>query len=179
MPSSPLPPVTLVLGGARSGKSAYAETMIGERPALYLATAQIFDNEMAERIRLHQLRRGDQWETLEEPFNLVQALLKNTRPDRPILIDCLTLWLSNILLAGQDIKIETALLINALRKLQGPVILVANEVGLGIVSENALARAFRDHAGIINQSVASVANQVVFVAAGLPLILKGQYPDEH
>ncbi len=174
MPSSFLPPVTLVLGGARSGKSAYAERLIGERPALYLATAQILDNEMAERIRQHQLRRGDQWETLEEPFNLAQALLKNTRSDRPILIDCLTLWLSNILLAEQDVKYEISLLIDALRQTHGPVILVANEVGLGIVPENALARAFRDYAGIVNQSVASVADRVVFMAAGLPLILKEQ-----
>lgn len=176
--SFPLPAITLILGGARSGKSIHAEAMIGEHSALYLATAQIFDDEMADRIHQHQLRRGDLWQTLEEPFNLSQALLENTRPDRPVLVDCLTLWLSNILLAERDVKEEIAELINALQRLQGPVILVANEVGLGIVPENALARAFRDHAGVLNQKVASVADRVVFVSAGLPLILKGQQIDE-
>lgn len=170
MPS--LPSITLVLGGARSGKSAYAEALIGERPAVYLATAQAFDDEMVERLRLHRARRGPNWATVEEPLDLVAALRAQDTAGRPVLVDCLTLWLSNLLLAEQDIAAACADLAATLPRLAAPVVLVANEVGLGIVPDNALARAFRDHAGRLNQQIAAVADRVVFVAAGLPLTLK-------
>ena len=174
----PLPHLTLVLGGARSGKSRHAELMIEEsaREAVYLATAEAGDGEMAERIRRHRRRRAEQgatsWRTVEEPLALVAILTEMARPGRPILVDCLTLWLSNLLLAGRDVATETATLVAALPGVVAPLVLVANEVGLGIVPDNALAREFRDHAGLLNQSVASIADRVVFVAAGLPITLK-------
>jgi adenosylcobinamide kinase / adenosylcobinamide-phosphate guanylyltransferase len=173
-----LPHLTLVLGGARSGKSRHAETLI-ERAAdhaVYLATAEARDGEMAARIRHHRERRAARsatdWRTVEEPLALIASLAEMARPDRPILVDCLTLWLSNLLLAGRDIAAETAGLVAVLPGLAGKLVLVANEVGLGIVPDNALGRAFRDHAGVLNQAVASIADRVVFVAAGLPLVLK-------
>jgi adenosylcobinamide kinase/adenosylcobinamide-phosphate guanylyltransferase len=173
-----LPRVTLVLGGARSGKSAYAEAFIEQAApaALYLATAEPLDAEMVERVRRHRARRGARWTTLEEPLALVDRLRTEARSGRPILVDCLTLWLSNLLLAGRDIERESAALLDALPRLEGPVVFVANEVGLGIVPENALARAFRDHAGRLNQRLAAQADRVVFIAAGLPLILKDMTP---
>jgi adenosylcobinamide kinase/adenosylcobinamide-phosphate guanylyltransferase len=167
-----LPPLTLVLGGARSGKSLYAEQLIGDRTALYLATAQAFDDEMRERLRLHRSRRGAHWTTVEEPLELAAALRSHDAPGRPVLVDCLTLWLSNLMLADRDVAAACAALAAALPGLAGPVVMVANEVGLGIVPDNALARAFRDHAGRLNQQIAAVADRVVFVAAGLPLTLK-------
>lgn len=173
-----LPHLTLVLGGARSGKSRHAEALVeaAAGDAVYLATAEAGDGEMAERIRFHRSRRATQsttrWRTIEEPLALVASLGEMARFDRPILVDCLTLWLSNLLLAGRDVAAETAGLVAALPGLAGPLVLVANEVGLGIVPENGLARAFRDHAGRLNQAVASVADRVIFVAAGLPLVLK-------
>jgi adenosylcobinamide kinase / adenosylcobinamide-phosphate guanylyltransferase len=169
-----LPRVLLVLGGARSGKSRYAESVIeaASCPALYLATAEPRDGEMAERIRRHRARRGRQWATLEEPLDLAPSLIREARADRPILVDCLTLWLANLLEAGRAVETESAALVEALGALAGPVVLVANEVGLGIVPENALAREFRDHAGRLNQAVAARASRVVFIAAGLPLTLK-------
>ena len=172
-PTAVLPAVTLVLGGARSGKSTYAERLVGESgPALYLATAEAGDDEMAERIRLHRARRGPGWETLEEPLGLPEAIARCARPDRPILVDCLTLWLGNLMGAGRDIDAATASLLAALAGAAGPVVLVSNEVGLGIVPATPLGRAFRDHAGRLNQAVAASAGLVVFLAAGLPLILK-------
>jgi adenosylcobinamide kinase/adenosylcobinamide-phosphate guanylyltransferase len=165
---------TLVLGGARSGKSAYAEGLIlkSAAHALYLATAEAGDGEMVERIRRHRDRRGAQWVTAEEPLALCRKLVELARPDRPILVDCLTLWLSNLVHADADIAAETRGLADLVPHLAGPVVFVANEVGLGIVPDNALARRFRDHAGRLNQAVAAVADTVVFVAAGLPLFLK-------
>jgi adenosylcobinamide kinase/adenosylcobinamide-phosphate guanylyltransferase len=166
--------VTLVLGGARSGKSAYAESLIQDhaRQATYLATATAGDAEMAERIRLHRARRGPVWTTIEEPLDLCARLRETARPERPILIDCLTLWLSNLQYHERDIEAETRALAALLPGLAGPVVLVANEVGLGIVPDNALARRFRDHAGRLNQAVAAAADTVIFIAAGLPLFLK-------
>lgn len=169
---SPLPPLTLVLGGARSGKSLYAERLIGQRPAVYLATAQAFDAEMTKRLRLHRERRGPNWTTVEEPLALAEALRTHSTTDTPILVDCLTLWLSNLLLADHDIPAAAAALAETLPTLAGPVVMVANEVGLGIVPDNALARLFRDHAGQLNQQLAARAEHVVFIAAGLPLTLK-------
>jgi adenosylcobinamide kinase / adenosylcobinamide-phosphate guanylyltransferase len=172
--SAALPRLTLVLGGARSGKSRYGETLVEAAAAygLYLATAEARDGEMAERIRHHRARRGERWTTIEEPLALADRLVGEARPDRPILVDCLTLWLANLMEAGREIETESAALVAALATLRGPVVLIANEVGLGIVPENALARAFRDHAGRLNQMIAAAADRVVFIAAGLPLILK-------
>jgi adenosylcobinamide kinase/adenosylcobinamide-phosphate guanylyltransferase len=166
-----LPAITLVLGGARSGKSAHAEALIGGAPALYVATAQSFDAEMTERIRLHRDRRGANWRTIEEPLDLAGSLKANGVAGRPILVDCLTLWLSNLMLAERDVEAEAGRLC-ALLPVAAPVIFVANEVGLGIVPDNALARAFRDHAGRLNQRIAALADRVTFMAAGLPLTLK-------
>jgi adenosylcobinamide kinase/adenosylcobinamide-phosphate guanylyltransferase len=174
-----LPHLTLVLGGARSGKSRHAEALIerSATTAIYLATAEARDREMVERIEHHRARRAAaqsaiRWRTIEEPLALVRCLVGSARPDCPILVDCLTLWLSNLMLAGRDVGNEMARLVAAIPSLPGPVVLVANEVGLGIVPDTALARAFRDHAGLLNQSVAAVADEVVFLAAGLPLVLK-------
>ena len=169
-----LPRLTLVLGGARSGKSRYGETLVeaAAARALYLATAEARDREMEERIRHHRARRGERWTTIEEPLALADRLVTQARPDRPILVDCLTLWLANLMEAGREIEAESAGLLASFRKLRGPVVFIANEVGLGIVPENALARAFRDHAGRLNQRIAAAADRVVFIAAGLPLILK-------
>ncbi len=163
------PAVTLVLGGARSGKSAYAEVLLGG--GTYLATAEAGDAEMAARIAAHRARRGEAWRTVEEPLELAAALAKC---EGPVLVDCLTLWLTNIMQAGRDVDAEVQALVAALQELAGPVVLVSNEVGQGIVPDNALAREFRDRAGRLNQEVAAVAGRVVLVAAGLPLVLKGE-----
>jgi adenosylcobinamide kinase/adenosylcobinamide-phosphate guanylyltransferase len=172
--AAPLPPLTLVLGGARSGKSRHAEALIATRgPGLYLATAEAGDAEMTARIAEHRARRGAGWTTIEAPRDLVPALLEHARADRPILVDCLTLWLSNLMLAGRDADAATAALVDALPRLAGPVVFVSNEVGLGIVPDNALARRFRDCAGRLNQAVAVACQCVVLVTAGLPLVLKG------
>lgn len=174
-----LPRVTLVLGGARSGKSRHAEQLIESAlsnehydSATYLATAQALDDEMKARIAEHRQRRGPAWQTVEEPLDLVDALTANAALARPILVDCLTLWLGNLTGAGRDIDVETAALAARLKDIAAPVVLVSNEVGLGIVPDNAVARAFRDQAGRLNEAVADVADRVLFVAAGLPLILK-------
>lgn len=167
-----LPPVTLVLGGARSGKSAYAEALIGAAGGLYLATAEALDAEMAERIARHRRRRGPAWQTCEEPLDLAAVLRGRAGDARPVLVDCLTLWLANVLAAGRDVAAETEHLAAALGSAGGPVVLVSNEVGLGIVPETPLGRSFRDHAGRLNQAVAARADRVVLVVAGLPLSLK-------
>ncbi|MBF0326306.1 MAG: bifunctional adenosylcobinamide kinase/adenosylcobinamide-phosphate guanylyltransferase [Alphaproteobacteria bacterium] len=163
---------TLVLGGARSGKSVYAEGLLAGGPALYVATGQAFDDEMAERIRAHRDRRGPDWTTIEEPLELAACLDRHLSPERPILVDCLTLWISNLMHAGLDVGRETDRLAELLRDPAGPVVLVSSEVGLGLVPDNKMAREFRDHQGRVNQKLASVCRRVVFVAAGLPLIMK-------
>lgn len=174
MTSLPLPPVTLVLGGARSGKSRYAEGLVEAQggPWIYLATATAGDEEMAARIAEHQRRRGNRWQTREAPLDLSGALEAAAKPNTTVLVDCLTLWLTNILLAELNVENECEKLVAALPGLKGPVVFVSNEVGLGIVPENALARRFRDAAGRLNQAVAETAQSVVFVAAGLPLAMK-------
>jgi len=178
LPLAELPPVTLILGGARSGKSRYAEALIraAAAEAVYLATAQMLDAEMEERVRHHRAQReaasGLLWRTVEEPLALVRCLARETRAGRPVLVDCLTLWLSNLIHDGRDAVAEGEALADCLPTLAGPVVFVANEVGLGIVPDNALARYFRDEAGRLNQKLAARADRVVFVAAGLPLILK-------
>ncbi|MDD7971788.1 bifunctional adenosylcobinamide kinase/adenosylcobinamide-phosphate guanylyltransferase [Roseinatronobacter alkalisoli] len=166
--------LTLILGGARSGKSAFAERDITALPAPwhYIATAQAFDNEMRDRIRHHQDRRAAGWHTHEAPLDLAHRLT-NLPDGEPVLVDCLTLWLTNHLLAAHDLRDQIAGLEAVLAACKAPVWLVSNEVGLGIVPENALARRFRDEAGLLNQRMAALASRVVFVAAGLPLQLKG------
>lgn len=163
---------TLVLGGARSGKSAYAEGLLAHAPALYLATGQAFDDEMAERIRTHAARRGPHWSTIEEPLDLAACLDRHLDPARPVLVDCLTLWLSNLMHAGRDIDAEAARLCEVLTAAAGPVVLVSNEIGLGLVPDTRLGRDFRDAQGRLNQRVAQACRRVVFIAAGLPLVLK-------
>ena len=174
-----LPAVTLVLGGARSGKSRYAEALIeaAAEQGTYIATAEADDPEMAARIAAHRARRDDNrrgkfWRTVEAPLELAAAIAKEAAVDRPLLVDCLTLWLSNLLHADKCAEIETRSLCAVLREAAGPVVLVANEVGLGLVPETALGRRFRDAAGRLNQEVAALADRVVFMAAGLPLVLK-------
>lgn len=177
MASNPqkLPSVTLVLGGARSGKSTYAEGLVTAVGAgLYLATAEARDDEMAARIRVHQARRGDTWHTVEEALDLVGVLGRECAAERPILVECLTLWMSNLMEAGRDLDGESAALTAALSGLAGPVVFVSNEVGLGVIPDNAAARAFMDAAGRLNQAVAAAAGRVVLVTAGLPLDLKSR-----
>ncbi len=169
-----LPRVTLVLGGARSGKSRYAETLAEGQPGdcIYIATAEAGDAGMADRIRRHQARRGKRWRTVEEPLALADAVARAAAPGCAVVVDCLTLWLANLMAAGRDVDGETGNLVAALGGVRGPVVLVSNEVGHGIVPENALARAFRDHAGALHQAVAAASDRVVMVTAGLPLLLK-------
>lgn len=169
----PAPGLTLILGGARSGKSARAEALLTAHPGpwLYLATAQAHDAEMRDRVARHRADRVPGWETSEVPLDLAQALAE-TAPGRPVLIDCLTLWLTNTLLAGRDVETECARLTTQLATPRGPWIAVSNETGLGIVPDNALARTFRDAAGRLNQQVAAVADTVLLVVAGLPLKVK-------
>ncbi|HEX7823235.1 MAG TPA: bifunctional adenosylcobinamide kinase/adenosylcobinamide-phosphate guanylyltransferase [Sphingobium sp.] len=163
-----------VLGGARSGKSAFAqeraEAEVGAH--IYIATAQAWDAEMEDRITRHRADRGAIWETLEAPLDLPEAITARSDGGHVLLVDCLTLWASNLMLAERDAEAATGALCDAMRGFDGHLILVANEVGLGIVPDNALARAFRDVAGRMNQRVAAVAQEVMFIAAGLPLRLK-------
>lgn len=169
-------PTTLILGGARSGKSALAERLAEEcqLAVTYLATAEALDEEMRERIAHHQASRPGHWQTREVPRALAQALREEAGPERCLIVDCLTLWLSNLLLdpTPDRLKTERDALLTTLPNLPGRLILVANEVGLGIVPNNALARRFRDEAGRLNQAVAALCDRVVFVAAGLPITLK-------
>ena len=175
MPSSDL---TLVLGGARAGKSAFAEGLAQacER-RVYVATAVVTDDEMAERIASHRARRGADWRTVEEPVELAAAVRRESAAGTCLLVDCLTVWLGNLMHHGRDVDAACEALLTSLATAAGPVVLVANEVGLGIVPDNAMARAFRDHAGRLNQAVARLAERVYFMSAGIPLTLKGQPPD--
>ncbi|WP_328274504.1 bifunctional adenosylcobinamide kinase/adenosylcobinamide-phosphate guanylyltransferase [Sphingobium sp.] len=166
----------LVLGGARSGKSRFAqgraEALTGK--LVYLATGQAFDEEMRERIALHRADRGPRWSTVEAPLDLAETITACSTPKTVVLVDCLTLWASNLMLAERDAAAATEGLIHAVSAARGPVILVANEVGLGIVPDNALARRFRDVAGRINQVMAAATDEVVMMFAGLPLALKSK-----
>jgi adenosylcobinamide kinase/adenosylcobinamide-phosphate guanylyltransferase len=165
---------TLVLGGARSGKSAFAEKLIGDSglARIYLATATAGDDEMSARIRQHKSRRGDGWTTIEEPLALVDALTRESAHGRAVLVDCLTLWLSNLMFAGRDPEIEARRLTRFLGVARYPIVFVSNEVGMGLVPETPLGRDFRDAQGRLNQIVAAAVPQVAFIAAGLPLWLK-------
>jgi adenosylcobinamide kinase/adenosylcobinamide-phosphate guanylyltransferase len=165
--------VILITGGARSGKSRVAEARARSFPGrpVYIATAEALDAEMEERIAKHRARRGAEWREREVPLDIAQALV-DSDGDGARLVDCLTLWLSNLLHAERDWSCEVARLADALPRLKSPVVFVTNEVGLGIVPDNALARSFRDAAGIMNQTIAAVADEVEFVVAGLPMKLK-------
>lgn len=166
--------VTLVLGGARSGKSRYAEGLVTAlpKPWVYVATAEAHDDEMAARIAEHRARREARWQTIEAPNELAEALAA-APAGAAVLVDCLTLWLSNLMLGRFKLDAMTARLEEVLAAREGATVLVANEVGLSIVPDNVLARAFRDAQGELNQRVASCADRVVLMVAGLPLTLKG------
>jgi adenosylcobinamide kinase/adenosylcobinamide-phosphate guanylyltransferase len=166
--------LTFVIGGARSGKSRYAEGLVVAHPAPwhYVATGEARDAEMAERIAHHAARRGAQWITHEAPLDLAGTLRRLSQERAPVLVDCLTLWLSNVMLADRDVEAESETLRETLASMTGFVVVVSNEVGLGIVPDNALARAFRDAQGRLNAAVAADAERVVLMAAGLPLVLK-------
>jgi adenosylcobinamide kinase/adenosylcobinamide-phosphate guanylyltransferase len=167
------PGFTLVLGGQRSGKSIFAEQLIEHvGGGVYIATSEPHDNEMASRILVHQKRRGDLWQTIEEPVLLVQTLLSLKGHQKPVLVDCLTLWLTNIMLLNKNIDTEIDNLCVLVKSIDFPVVFVSNEVGQGIIPDNALARQFVDWAGQMNQKIAEVSLNVIFVTAGLPQILK-------
>jgi adenosylcobinamide kinase/adenosylcobinamide-phosphate guanylyltransferase len=163
--------VTFILGGARSGKSTRALELSQNHPRVFIATAEPLDDEMSERITLHQAERGPDWGVIEAPLEISNVI--NDHRSGTLLIDCLTLWLSNLMHHDYDVGAETTRLTEALRSAKADVVLVSNEVGLSIAPENALARRFRDAQGRLNQRVAAVADCVEFVAAGLPLRLKG------
>lgn len=166
--------ILLITGGARSGKSSYGEGRVSALPGrpCYIATAEVRDDEMAERIAAHRARRGREWREREAPLDLLAAL-EETDGTGPRLVDCVTLWLTNLVLADRDWRAELAALTAALPGQKSPVIFVTNEVGMGIVPDNALARAFRDAAGHVNQALATAADEVQFVVSGLPLKVKG------
>jgi adenosylcobinamide kinase / adenosylcobinamide-phosphate guanylyltransferase len=172
-----LSPLTLVIGGARSGKSRFAEGLVTAttRPRRYIATAQAWDDEMSARIAQHQVNRGEGWITAEAPLDLAAALAQ-AAPQDAVLIDCATLWLSNHLLADHDLEDHSTRLLDALAACPAPVVIVSNETGFGIVPDNALARRFRDAQGRLNQQLAAQAGLVVLVVAGLPMVLKGALP---
>jgi adenosylcobinamide kinase/adenosylcobinamide-phosphate guanylyltransferase len=169
------PGAVLVLGGARSGKSAFAERLVAETGLSrhYIATGRAWDEEMRERIAKHREDRGQSWETHEEPLALAACIAAVAREDRAVLIDCLTLWVTNLMLEGRDIAAEFAGLAQSIAKAPGRLVFVSNEVGLGIVPENRMAREFRDHAGRLHQTIAALVPEVYFIAAGLPLKMKG------
>ncbi len=166
--------VTLVLGGARSGKSRYAESLVTgfAPPWLYVATAEARDDEMAARIAAHRARRGPGWRTVEAPRDLADALAA-VPVGNAVLVDCLTLWLTNLMLNDADVAAEALRLDGVLARARMPIVLVSNEVGAGIVPDNALARTFRDAQGRLNQQIAARADRVVLMVAGLPLVVKG------
>lgn len=168
--------LTLILGGAASGKSAFAEKIVlgsGLKPT-YIATAQAFDDEMREKISRHVAARGSVWNTLESPLALPETL-RGISPDQSVLIDCLTLWLSNLLLMERDIELATQDLMSALQTCPAPVTMVSNEVGQGIVPDNALSRQFREAQGRLNIEIAAQADRVAQLVAGLPNVLKGSF----
>lgn len=167
--------LTVILGGARSGKSSRAQSLAEElRPQrIYMATAQALDAEMEDRIERHKADRGAGWDTIEAPLDIAAAITQAGHAERVILVDCLTLWLSNLMHAERAVEAETSALIQALNTCPGPVIFVSNEVGLGLVPETPLGRAFRDAQGRLNQEIAAVCDRVEFVVAGLPIVMKG------
>ncbi len=173
----PLPYLTLVLGGAASGKSAFAEDLITQTNSdpIYIATAQVFDDEMAQKVVQHREMRGTSWTTIEEPLDMAKAL-SIAAQGQPVLLDCATLWLTNVILGDHDVDAYSDALLTALAQCAGPIVVVSNEVGQGIVPDNALSRRFRNAQGKLNQRIAAQAELVVAVMAGLPVVLKGELP---
>ena len=165
---------TLILGGAASGKSAYAESLVfqEDRSRVYVATSQAWDDEMRQKIADHKAQRGPNWRTIEEPVDMTAALA-TVSADEIVLIDCATLWLTNVMLGDHDLEPETRAFLAAIEACPAPVIIVSNETGLGIVPDNKLARDFRNAQGRLNQRLAQISDAVVFVAAGLPMVMKG------
>lgn len=166
--------LTLVLGGAASGKSVWAENAVIQSgyDKIYLATSQAWDAEMKAKIEKHILQRGDGWQTVEAPLDLTPALAA-VKKKQVVLLDCATMWLTNHLLADHDVQAETKRVLKAIHNCKGRVVVVSNEVGMSVVPENALARRFREEQGTLNQILAAEADTVVAVMAGLPLALKG------
>ena len=167
--------ITLILGGIRSGKSAFAENFVlaaGKQP-IYLATSEYFNEEMRNRIEKHRARRDGRWINLEHPLDILAELQRYNTMDNIVLVDCLTVWLGNLMHYQRDIENDIALFVDGLKVLDVDVVLVASEVGLSIVPDNQMARHFADYAGMLNQAVAAIASNVYFIAAGLPLKLKG------
>ena len=164
--------VTLVLGGARSGKSSFAESLC-RAPRCYIATAQAFDDEMTHRIFKHRQDRGADWTTLEAPLDLIGALGSG---QGDVLLDCLTLWLTNLVMAEREVEPEIEKLLQQLTHMPNKVVIVSNELGLGLVPEHGLSRRFRDLHGVMNQRVAAMADCVVFMVAGIPQVIKGRLP---
>ena len=171
------PKVTFVLGGAASGKSVWAEkyALSLARNPIYLATAQPLDSEMKQKIEIHKKRREKNWQTIEEPFG-ISNILEKTPSQKTILIDCITIWLSNILSFGKPTDNEMDILLKSINKFRGNLILVSNEVGQGIIPKNKLARDFTMAQGLLNQRIANKADRVILVSAGLPLAIKGVLP---
>jgi len=167
------PTLTFVLGGARSGKSRHAEAIVEAcaPPWIYVATAQAFDGEMSARIAQHRARRGQHWQTHEVPTDLA-SFLADVPEGMPLLMDCATLWLTNVMLADRDVDAECRRLVDVLRRPRGNWVVVSNEVGSGIVPENALARRFADEAGKFNQAIAACANSVLLMVAGIAMRVK-------
>jgi adenosylcobinamide kinase/adenosylcobinamide-phosphate guanylyltransferase len=168
----------LILGGARSGKSRFAQGMVemAAEERVFVATAQAFDDEMSERIARHRTDRDGSWRTHETSLELAEAIESEVAPARAVLVDCLTLWLSNLMLAGREPENETDRLLAAIAAARGPLVLVSNEVGQGIVPATVLGRTFRDAQGRLNQRIARVADAVVMVTAGCPTLLKPHPP---
>ena len=166
----------LVLGGVRSGKSAFAEEQIAAsgKPVSYIATSQVWDDEIADRVRLHKENRPKEWQLIEEPLSLADKLNSLNSPDQAVIVECFTLWLSNLLCLEDEarLQLEKKMLLDAVAQFQGDLVLVSSEVGLGIMPMNALARRFGDEAGAMNQALAILSDRVTFVAAGLPMPLK-------
>jgi adenosylcobinamide kinase/adenosylcobinamide-phosphate guanylyltransferase len=162
---------SLVLGGARSGKSARALALATDAPRIFVATAEALDDEMADRIALHKAERGGDWGLIEAPLDIAGPIAE--AHTGTLVVDCLTLWLSNLMHHGRDIEAETDALVAAIGETGARVIFVSNEVGLAIAPENALARRFRDAQGRLNQRIAATVDHVEFIAAGLPMVLKG------
>ncbi len=166
---------SLILGGARSGKSSRAQSLAeaASNKRIYIATAEALDDEMAQRIERHKAERGLGWTTIEAPINVSDAINSHADDEAACLVDCLTLWLSNLIHRKCDVEKEISILCNAVQNTQQPIVLVSNEVGMGLVPDTPLGREFRDAQGRLNQRVAAVCDRVEFVAAGLPLTLKG------
>ena len=169
--------ITLILGGARSGKSVFGEKLALNKDSkpIYIFTAQSFDKEMDQRIRIHKDRRKKQsWQDVEATINLPAAISELGKKEKVILVDCLSLWLTNLILNERNIDRDIAEFLNALEKSPGDVILVSSEVGLGIVPDNEMSRVFRDHLGSLYQKVAAISETVIMMVAGIPMIVKGQ-----